>query len=899
MAAVTHQSSPEDGYFNDLSRNISNGTHSSDSQTGLGHFTDSPDAVPRPKRIACVVCRKRKLRCDGSKPSCGTCARLGHECAYDEVRRKSGPKRGYVKQLEARLAQVETLLKTQDPQDAPQDESGTAFLESAQTSMLSGTGFDDTSTSMQFTLAANEAVPDLMAGHDAFAATTQPGLDAMPMPSAMPDETTFTWEMIGLGIDEPLPAQDVTDELFQIYFDQIHPSVPMIHRRRFYAAMNLSPYMRPPVCLRYIMWCLAASVTDKYLGLQHHFYQRSRKYIEADEMRGHGESVITIAHSQTWTLISTYEFKQMYFPRAWLSTGRGVRLAQMMGLHRLDGVGLDVKQCIAPPRDWTEREERRRTFWLAFCEDRYASIGTGWPVTIDESDIMTNLPASDEAFDKSQTETTVSLKQAMTASGATSLSSFAAVVLMASLFGLNLIHLHRPDPNDNEDDLNGEFWRRHRRMDAILANTTLSLPNHLKLPAGINDTNIVFLNMNIHASTICLHQAAIFKANKNRLPGSVSTESKVRCVAAAAEIASTMRTVSHLDLSAMNPFISFCLYVSARVFIQFLKTRPEDEQARASLQFLLNAMQALTRKNPLTESFLVQLEVELEGTGIEIRHQYSKFSAYKRATLRVFDGDTSECTPIVQPSQAQAKAAQAALSASRVPDADVGIKRTPNPEGPYSFATPDSSVDLPSRQKMPCSRPAHAADPAKPYAPGQSVYLSQGSIFTEASPVNYDMDLTPDASTSTSSGGDHVGRPSPAASSHSTRGPTMRQSSYTPPNYDDLPSNAQTQAQAVPQASRGQSHLTQFMHANDFASLNGVSPPSFLPPTPGKESDHANPISSGVGSSTFVVPATWDMGSSGFTPGSNDGMFSQLMEMNMGWETGGPLGNPPGEPPHE
>lgn len=62
--------------------------------------------VPRPKRIACVVCRRRKLRCDGRRPSCGTCSRLGHECAYDEVRKKSGPKRGYVKQLEARLGML-------------------------------------------------------------------------------------------------------------------------------------------------------------------------------------------------------------------------------------------------------------------------------------------------------------------------------------------------------------------------------------------------------------------------------------------------------------------------------------------------------------------------------------------------------------------------------------------------------------------------------------------------------------------------------------------------------------------------------------------------------------------------------------------------------------------------
>lgn len=43
---------------------------------------------------------------DGCRPSCGTCSRLGHNCAYDEVRRKSGPKRGYVKELEARLGKA-------------------------------------------------------------------------------------------------------------------------------------------------------------------------------------------------------------------------------------------------------------------------------------------------------------------------------------------------------------------------------------------------------------------------------------------------------------------------------------------------------------------------------------------------------------------------------------------------------------------------------------------------------------------------------------------------------------------------------------------------------------------------------------------------------------------------
>lgn len=95
----------DDGYFNDLSRQPSLPQNGSDSPPERSATTMNVEegGAPRQKRVACVICRKRKLKCDGSKPKCGTCARLGHCCAYDEVRRKSGPKRGYVKELEARL----------------------------------------------------------------------------------------------------------------------------------------------------------------------------------------------------------------------------------------------------------------------------------------------------------------------------------------------------------------------------------------------------------------------------------------------------------------------------------------------------------------------------------------------------------------------------------------------------------------------------------------------------------------------------------------------------------------------------------------------------------------------------------------------------------------------------
>jgi hypothetical protein len=68
-----------------------------------GVATDRKTTSSTTKRNACTLCRRRKLRCDGASPACATCARLKHECIYVESRRKSGPRRGYVKGLETRL----------------------------------------------------------------------------------------------------------------------------------------------------------------------------------------------------------------------------------------------------------------------------------------------------------------------------------------------------------------------------------------------------------------------------------------------------------------------------------------------------------------------------------------------------------------------------------------------------------------------------------------------------------------------------------------------------------------------------------------------------------------------------------------------------------------------------
>jgi hypothetical protein len=96
---------------------------------------------------------------------------------------------------------------------------------------------------------------------------------------------------------------------------------------------------------------------------------------------------MTLAHAQTWALLATDEARNMFFTRASMSCAKCVRLVEMMGLHRLDGPEELMAPVIGPPASWTELEERRRTFWGAFCIDSHASISSGWPMLIDMTEV--------------------------------------------------------------------------------------------------------------------------------------------------------------------------------------------------------------------------------------------------------------------------------------------------------------------------------------------------------------------------------------------------------------------------------------------------------------------------------------------------------------------------------
>lgn len=69
--------------------------------------SDPSYKAPLKRGDACLYCRKRRIRCSATKPSCHHCTKLKRECVYD-----TGKPVSRVKQLEDKVAELEDMLRS-------------------------------------------------------------------------------------------------------------------------------------------------------------------------------------------------------------------------------------------------------------------------------------------------------------------------------------------------------------------------------------------------------------------------------------------------------------------------------------------------------------------------------------------------------------------------------------------------------------------------------------------------------------------------------------------------------------------------------------------------------------------------------------------------------------------
>ncbi len=121
------------------------------------------------------------------------------------------------------------------------------------------------------------------------------------------------------------------------------------------------------------------ALSSQFESSREMLYMETRQMLEALDLADDGLQPVRIEQVQAWLLIAFYELARASYRRASISAGRAFRLVQLAQLHEIDNPGN-----LFDEGDVVAAEERRRTFWVAYCLDRLICMRSRGPLTLTE-----------------------------------------------------------------------------------------------------------------------------------------------------------------------------------------------------------------------------------------------------------------------------------------------------------------------------------------------------------------------------------------------------------------------------------------------------------------------------------------------------------------------------------
>ncbi|KAG0044336.1 hypothetical protein BGZ83_010430 [Gryganskiella cystojenkinii] len=366
---------------------------------------DESNSTVKRKRLtlACSNCRRKKIKCDGVKPTCANCAKLGVECAYLPSMKKRGPRQGYIELLEKRLDKMEQLLQ-QGPGAAAVDPElldSTAIRNSRLRPGNNTGNSNKRSPSPDHHSRPKEDPEERYFGNTSGYTTQHSEYDRQndeskrlvgprySSQSTLPEKGTGERPKYPLyGIKDDIPRKEILDHLIQLFFDSIYFQLPIIHPGTFmkqYKEGKVSPNLLNAMCAAVARFSDHPDVVTTPAFMAGEPFATNVRASLIDSI-----DIPTVSNVQALVYLSMYEYGAARGPRAWMFGGMALRLSQELGLNREDSSPVFYLK-----GDWVMRETRRRTFWACFMLDVLASSSSGRPRMMDERDCEVLLPSED------------------------------------------------------------------------------------------------------------------------------------------------------------------------------------------------------------------------------------------------------------------------------------------------------------------------------------------------------------------------------------------------------------------------------------------------------------------------------------------------------------------------
>ncbi|KAI7903545.1 fungal-specific transcription factor domain-containing protein [Cokeromyces recurvatus] len=293
---------------------------------------------------ACVHCRKKKIKCDESRPSCTQCQEVNVMCEYTEPK-KRGPRKGYVQLLEERLAQMERRLM--------------------------GPGMMTTTT---LDKDDSRRLP--------------------PSPTTMKQSSPV---QLYKDLESPsdLPPIDIVNHLVDIFFKYINSVFPFVHRAILKKQIQDGFVSRP---LLYSVLAISARFSDHpliktnppYLAGER-FAEKALSLVDATTLQPNLDNI------QFWGIMSCLEYGRASGSKSWIYGGLAIRFCQELGYYKEETLSTPILNEDGSI-DTVSMALHRRVFWSCLCIDKLSSAGTHRPQCIERSDCDANAPNISECI---------------------------------------------------------------------------------------------------------------------------------------------------------------------------------------------------------------------------------------------------------------------------------------------------------------------------------------------------------------------------------------------------------------------------------------------------------------------------------------------------------------------
>ncbi|KXT06500.1 hypothetical protein AC578_6072 [Pseudocercospora eumusae] len=538
--------------------------------------------------LACIACRRKKIRCSGEKPACKHCLRSRIPCVYKVTTRKAAPRTDYMAMLDKRLKRMEervikcipkeeqaivnntgrAVVKPPLPPPPPKSAGGSKKRGAEQ---AFGDELEDWAES-KATRPVSRAEP-----------AEEKSFDADGEKPASQEEHSLLHE----GADK-LPSKELQEHLAEVFFDYVYgQSYHLLHKPSF--MRKLAQGTVPPVLMLAVCAISARFSNHPHVRTEPAFLRGENWASAAREIALRRYDTPNITILICYLILGLHEFGTCQGGRSWMFGGMAQRMAYALQLHKdLDHDPKDRTPGGRNSLTFTDREIRRRTMWSCFLMDRFNSSGTDRPVFVGEQYIRAQLPIKENYYQMEINGPTEDLEGnipnplepglGQMANAQDNMGVAAYLVRLVSIWGRLIIYLNL---GGKERD-NHPMWdedSRFRQIQKAVKDWKATLPASLEY----NQENLqnhasekianqfIFLHILYNQTQLFMNRFALPSPGSRstlpkEMPDDFISEAAQTALDAANQISELIREAT--DHLVVAPFAGYCAFFSSTVHIQ-------------------------------------------------------------------------------------------------------------------------------------------------------------------------------------------------------------------------------------------------------------------------------------------------------------------------------------------